>query len=214
MHSLNNNFKNFSRFIIAIDGPSATGKTTLSKALSDELNFPLLLTGKIYRAYAISLLSNNVDINNFNEILKCISEFKLKDLEQDLSSEQVAKYASIISSIPMVRKLADKFQLDFIEANPFSILEGRDIGTVICPDANLKIFLTASPEVRAKRRMNELNASGNYNEILEQIVARDKRDTERSISPLIAAKNAVIIDNSDISQKDQLEIVIGLLPKI
>lgn len=210
--SLSKNQK-ISRFIIAIDGPSATGKTTLSKALAKATNFPLLLTGKIYRAFAKILLDENITTDDISGIIKRLAYFDLSIMDKDLDNEQIAKTASIISSIPEVRKIADQLQFDFIKQNPEGILEGRDIGTVICPDADLKIFLTASAEVRAQRRLAESNNS-DYSEVLKQIMERDQRDSSRAISPLIPAQDAVIIDNSNLSQKQQLEKVLSLLPNI
>jgi cytidylate kinase len=198
-------------FIIAIDGPSATGKTTLSKALAKRTGFALLLTGKIYRAYAKILIEENVASDDLTKIIERIADFDLLVLDHNLEGEAIAKIASVISSYPEVRKLADQLQFDFIKKNPQAILEGRDIGTVICPDADLKIFLTATPEVRAKRRLAE-SGGGDYLEVLEQIIERDKRDSNRAISPLIPANDAIIIDNSELTQKDQLEKVLALLP--
>jgi cytidylate kinase len=202
------------RFIIAIDGPSSTGKTTLSKALSKQLNLPLLLTGKIYRAYAKHIMTHYIDPENPNDIATSIaSDFDLSLLSHNLDGEDIAKIASIISSIAQVRKLADQLQHDFIKKNPKAILEGRDIGTVICPDANVKIFLTATAEVRAQRRFRENPHETNYEMVLKQIIERDHRDSVRSISPLIPADDAIIIDNSNLSEKEQLTKVLFLLDK-
>lgn len=200
-----------SSFIIAIDGPSATGKTTLSKALAEKVNFPLLLTGKIYRAYASILIKEKIACDDINRIIDRLTGFELSLLEENLEGELLAKIASIISSYPEVRRLADWLQFDFIQDNPKAILEGRDIGTVICPDANLKIFLTAEPEVRARRRLAESN-NENYEQVLEQIIERDRRDSSREVSPLRPAPDAVIIDNSNLTQQEQLERVLSLLP--
>jgi len=199
------------RFIIAIDGPSATGKTTLSKALAQKIQFPLLLTGKIYRAFAKVIIERNIDTTDHSSIIPAIRCFDLASLEQNLDGEELAKTASIISSILEVRKYADQVQYDFIEQNHHAILEGRDIGTVICPDANLKIFLTASPEVRAQRRLSESHAGETYEQVRKQIIERDYRDANRDISPLIPASDAIIIDNSNLSPSEQLSKVLILL---
>ena len=200
------------RFIIAIDGPSATGKTTISKALAQRIKFPLLLTGKIYRAFAKRIIQSKIDSTDTRSIIAEINCFNLSSLEQNLDGEEIAKIASIISSIPEVRKCADQLQYDFMQQNHYAILEGRDIGTVICPKADLKIFLTASPEVRAQRRLGESQLGDNYEHILKQIIERDHRDATRNISPLIPAHDAIIIDNSNLSPSEQLDKVLALLP--
>ena len=206
----------YKKYIIAIDGPSGSGKTTLSKALASELGFPLLLTGKIYRLYAHQLIRQNIDLNNLNDVLITIKNLILKIPEdtRELDSEETAAIASKISSIPEVREIANQYQFDFIKNNNFAILEGRDIGTVICPDAELKIYLVSSPEIRAMRRYNELNDPlMTYEKILKDALARDLRDLNREFSPLKPAKDAVIIDNSKLLPQEQIRIVLNLLPK-
>ena len=200
---------------IAIDGPSGSGKSTISKLLSKKLGFINLDTGALYRALAYYLFKNNINYNceNFDEILKNV-DIKVihKDFVQHtyLNGEDVSDYirspeisliASKISSFPEVREYFLNFQRNFAECNNV-IMDGRDIGTVVLPNADLKIFLTASKESRAQRRYKQLTKDGKLNvsfrEIVDSISKRDYNDTHRTNSPLIPAKDALKFDNSDL----------------
>ena len=200
---------------IAIDGPSGSGKSTISKLLSKKLGFINLDTGALYRALAYYLFKNNINYNceNFDEILKNV-DIKVihKDFVQHtyLNGEDVSDYirspeisliASKISSFPEVREYFLNFQRNFAECNDV-IMDGRDIGTVVLPNADLKIFLTASKESRAQRRYKQLTKDGKLNvsfrEIVDSISKRDYNDTHRTNSPLIPAKDALKFDNSDL----------------
>ena len=200
---------------IAIDGPSGSGKSTISKLLSKKLGFINLDTGALYRALAYYLFKNNINYNceNFDEILKNV-DIKVihKDFVQHtyLNGEDVSDYirspeisliASKISSFPEVREYFLNFQRNFAECNEV-IMDGRDIGTVVLPNADLKIFLTASKESRAQRRYKQLTKDGKLNvsfrEIVDSISKRDYNDTHRTNSPLIPAKDALKFDNSDL----------------
>jgi cytidylate kinase len=206
--------RNFKRYVIAIDGPSGSGKTTLAKALAAKIGFEFLLTGKIYRAYAKRIIEHGVDTQDTGSILLAIHDFKLSELEQDLSSEAIANIASIISSNPQLREYANQYQKDFINKYKYVILEGRDIGTVICPDAELKIFLTAETIVRAQRRFNELHSNQvNLDNVIKSIRARDSRDSKRELAPLKTAADAIVIDNSNSSVEELVDRVLNLLPK-
>lgn len=200
---------------IAIDGPSGSGKSTISKLLSKKLGFINLDTGALYRALAYYLFKNNINYNceKFDEILKDV-DIKVihKDFVQHtyLNGEDVSDYirspeisliASKISSFPEVREYFLNFQRNFAECNNV-IMDGRDIGTVVLPNADLKIFLTASKESRAQRRYKQLTKDGKSNvsfrEIVDSISKRDYNDTHRTNSPLIPAKDALKFDNSDL----------------
>ncbi len=192
----------FSKFIITIDGPSASGKGTVAAKLAQILEIPFLPTGNIYRAFALNCLRNFADEEeilslNSDQIQKIALEIQTFNLlENELGRDDVAALASKLASQTEVRKSLFDFQRNFIKQNPKSILEGRDCGTVICPEADLKIFLTANAEVRAQRRFRQLPGS-NFEQILQDIKIRDERDSNRADSPLKPAFDAVVIDSSD-----------------
>lgn len=219
--------------VIAIDGPAASGKGTLAKQLAAELNYALLDTGKLYRAVGKLTLAMVVDARtaladqNFSVLAKKAALSlegeitKNKDFLNDpsLLSEEVASVASKVAVIPEVREALFNFQRSFAQNPPNgmagAILDGRDIGTVICPDAPIKFFVTASPEVRAKRRFDELvthNSSITYAQILKDVLMRDERDQNRKDAPLIAAEDSMVIDSSDLSATDVFRLAMdGIL---
>ena len=185
-----------SQTVIAIDGPAASGKGTISKAISKKLQFNYLDTGKLYRAVGAKYLAGYPPI-------AAAQTLNSKDLDKyDLQKQEIAQAASEIALIPEVRAALLEFQRKFSQKMPGSILDGRDIGTIVCPDAKIKIFLTASLEARAKRRYIELykhDQKISFKTILEQIRKRDERDQTRSSSPMIAATDAKIFDTSELS---------------
>ena len=192
--------------IIAIDGPAASGKGTVSKAISAKLQFNYLDTGKLYRAIGAKYLEGH-------EPISAAQNLNNNDLEKyDLQKPEIAQVASEIALIPEVRAALLEFQRNFSKKLPGAVLDGRDIGTVVCPEAKVKIFLTASLESRANRRYFELvkkNAKINLETILEQIRQRDERDRKRKSSPLIAAIDAKVIDTSELSIKEAVDKVLA-----
>ena len=201
---------------IAIDGTAGSGKGTLAKQLAKKLGFGCLDTGAIYRSVAYYMVENGVDLSKSKNIEKAIEkiDFKVvfenqngnkvqknilngKDLGDKIRTEQISLASSIVSQVKQVREFATKIQHEI--AGSFDVVvEGRDIGTVVLPNANYKFFLTASPEVRARRRLKQLNLpEDNFESVLEEIVERDRRDMTRALSPLKAAEDAVYIDNSN-----------------
>ena len=190
--------------VIAIDGPAASGKGTISKAISEKLQFNYLDTGKLYRAIGARYLEGYPPI-------VAAQSLDSKDLDKyDLQKQEIAQAASEIALIPEVRAALLKFQRDFSQKMPGAVLDGRDIGTIVCPDAKIKIFLTASLEARAKRRYIELYKNGqkiNFKTILEQIRERDERDQTRSSSPMVAASDAKIFDTSELSINEAVDEV-------
>ena len=197
-----------SQTVIAIDGPAASGKGTVSKVVSKKLRFNYLDTGKLYRAIGAKYLEGYQPI-------AAAKSLERNDLEKyDLQKPEIAQAASEIASIPEVRAALLKFQRNFSQKLPGAVLDGRDIGTVVCPDARIKIFLTASLEARAKRRYIELRKHDekiNFETIMEQIKGRDERDRTRSSSPMVAASDAKIFDTSELSINEAVDKVFSYI---
>ena len=193
-----------SQTVIAIDGPAASGKGTVSKVISKKLQFNYLDTGKLYRAIGAKYLEGYQPI-------AAAQILEINDLDKyDLQKPEIAQAASEIASIPEVRATLLEFQRNFSQKMPGAVLDGRDIGTVVCPDAKIKIFLTASLEARAKRRYVELykhDKKISFETILEQIRERDERDQTRRSSPMVAASDAKIFDTSKLSINEAVDKV-------
>jgi cytidylate kinase len=187
--------------IIAVDGPAASGKGTIAKALARHFGLPHMDTGLLYRAVALNLLEMGGDPESeFSAARACdIAQIDFDDPQ--LKSEAVGGIASRISAFPMVREHLLERQRLFAAQAGGAVLDGRDIGTVIAPDAHAKLFVTASAQVRARRRCNELRSMGlnvHYDDVLADIHARDQRDSGRAAAPLVPAPEAAIIDTSDL----------------
>lgn len=183
-------------FCVAIDGPAAAGKGTVSKAVATHFGFAHLDTGLLYRAVGAKVLSGM-------EPAAAAQALVPTDLTaRDLRTPEVAQAASRVAVVPEVRAALVQFQQDFAARDGGAVLDGRDIGTVICPTAEAKLYVTASANVRAKRRFDELLAKGmdvTLVDVLADVQARDTRDRERVEAPLVAAVDAVVIDTSDLS---------------
>jgi len=186
--------------IIAIDGPAASGKGTIAKRLAVRYGFRHLDTGLIYRAVAKALIDAKAPLDDHKRAAAAAATLDPTQFdEQALKSHAVGEAASRISVIPEVRAALINFQQEFAALPPGAVLDGRDIGTVIAPNAEVKIFVIATPEVRAKRRALELRGRGemvNEAEILADIVRRDERDTERAVAPLKPAADAHLLDTT------------------
>lgn len=194
--------------IIAIDGPSGAGKSTVAKLLSIELGFEYIDTGSMYRALAYKAYKNNKDINEKN-IADMLEDTKIEyignnifldgeNVDRLIRDETISKLASKVSAIKIVREKLVELQRKIAE-NKNVVLEGRDIGTVVFPNADFKFYITASIEERAKRRFEQLaanNITGNYESILTDMENRDKNDSTRLFSPLKMAEDAILIDTS------------------
>lgn len=199
--------------VIAVDGPAASGKGTIARALAKHFGLPHMDTGLLYRAVALNLWRWGGDPGNEFEALRACNELNLNPDDPELRSEPVSKIASIISAYPSVRSALLKRQRDFAEQDAGAVLDGRDIGTVIAPDADVKLFVTASPEVRAKRRLKELDLRGmtaHFDDVLADIRARDQRDSSRAAAPLRPATDAILLDTSHLDVEQSIAEAIRL----
>ena len=215
--------------IITIDGPSGVGKGTLAKNLSDELDWIVLDSGSLYRM--IGYLSLKNDTKDFSKISQKINKEEISfkflknnsnislflgqdNLSEFIRNEEVAKLASEFAVMPKVRDFLFKIQRSFIEKGKGLVADGRDMGTVLFPEAKYKFFITASAEERARRRENQLKESGlsvNIRILQERIEERDKKDSSRVISPLVPAEDAIVIDSSNIGIIELKEMVLKLI---
>jgi len=194
------------QFTVAIDGPAAAGKGTISRAVAQEFGFAYLDTGLLYRAVGAKVLTGA-------DPIKAAQDLQADDLNNsDLRTAAVAKEASRAAAIPEVREALINFQTSFAQQDRGTVLDGRDIGTVICPNADVKLFVTASAERRAERRHKELLARGaeiTLETVLEDVKTRDARDASRETAPMVAAKDAVLIDTSDMSIEQAIAAAIA-----
>lgn len=202
---------------IAIDGPSGSGKSSVAKAVAKRLGLLHLDTGGMYRTLGYKVIKDNLNLENIEEVLKNLDlkivnkKFFLdgEDVSEKIRSNEVSKIASKVSSIKSVREYMVNLQRE-ISSNNDVILDGRDIGTVVFPNAEVKIYLTASPEVRANRRYLE-DGSLSYEKILEDILKRDYDDSHREHSPLKVADGAKIIDTDNLNFEEVVEKIIGVI---
>ena len=213
---------------IAIDGPSGSGKSTLAKNLSKKLGFVYVDTGALYRTIGFYVRSKNVDPKDPIKVAELLPEIQLKlgyengtqqvylngeAMGDRIRTPEMSMYASAVSAIPAVRTFLLDTQRSIAEENDV-VMDGRDIGTVILPNANVKIFLTASNECRAMRRYEELKAKGietDYQSVLADMIQRDENDRNREIAPAVAAEDAVTVDNSGMSPDECSEAIIKLI---
>lgn len=190
-------------FTIAIDGPAASGKGTLARRVADYYHLNLLDTGLTYRAVAHALVTHGLPLDNVSAAETAARQVDLGRLDREiLSAHAVADGASKVAVFPGVRKILVEKQRAFAKTPPGAVLDGRDIGTVVCPDADVKLYVTASAEVRAARRLRDIEGRGgkaDLSEILADIVKRDERDMGRADSPLKPAEDAHLLDTSEMS---------------
>ena len=213
---------------IAIDGPSGSGKSTLAKAVAHELGIVYVDTGALYRTVGYHVYLNGKDPHNVQEVEALLSSINIElkyengaqkvilngeDLGDKIRMPEMSMYASAVSSIPAVRAFLLEMQKTLAKENSV-VMDGRDIGTVIIPDADLKIFLTASNETRAKRRTIELQSKGvnaKYEDVLSDMIERDRQDKTRDIAPAVPAEDAIFFDNSNMSVEESLKEIVRLL---
>ena len=213
---------------VAIDGPAGAGKSTMAKRLAEELGYRYVDTGAIYRTVAYFMDLWGVSPKDVDGVNRYIDELTIgieydeageqhmimngMDVTADIRTPEISQKASVISALPVVREMLLDMQRDVAKQYDV-VMDGRDIGTVVLPKATVKIFLTASPEVRAQRRTDELKAKGkkaDYQKILEQIKQRDYQDTHREIAPLKLARDSIKLDTSDMD----IEAVVAAMRKI
>jgi cytidylate kinase len=201
--------------IIAIDGPAASGKGTLGKRLAAHYGLRHLDTGLIYRAVAKTMLDSGHPLDDAARATAAARSLDPSRFDEAvLKAHALGAAASIVSAIPAVRAALVDLQRDFAATSPGAVLDGRDIGTVICPQADAKIFVTASPEVRARRRAVEMRAGGaavDDDEVLADIKRRDERDSNRAIAPLIAAADAVTLDTTALTIEDAVNAAVAIV---
>ena len=200
--------------VIAVDGPAASGKGTIARALAKHFDLPHMDTGMLYRAVALNLWRWGGDPGHEFEALKACDVAAVDPEDPELKSEAAGGIASRISAYPLVRAALIKRQRDFADQPGGAVLDGRDIGTVIAPDADAKLFVTASAEVRARRRVGELMTRGiaaHLADVLIDIKARDERDAGRETAPLKQATDADLLDTSDVTVDEAIAAAIKLV---
>ncbi len=200
--------------IIAVDGPAASGKGTIARALARHFALPYLDTGLLYRAVAATVLRDEQDPTQEADAVAATSFDDLLLADEWLRTDEVGKAASIVSAHPLVRAALLQRQKRFAAQPAGAILDGRDIGTVIAPDADAKLFVKATPMIRARRRHAELRKSGSgvsLDRVLADIRARDERDSKRTEAPLIAAPDAAVLDTSFLSIEAAVQKAIQLV---
>lgn len=200
--------------MIAVDGPAASGKGTIARALARHFDLPQMDTGLLYRAVALNLWRWGGDPSSEFEALRAADDLRLDADDPELRSEPVSKIASSVSAYPSVRAALLKRQQDFARQPGGAVLDGRDIGTVIAPQADVKLFVTASAEVRAERRMKELAGRGmnvHLAEVLADIHARDERDSTRAVAPLKQAADALLLDTSELTVEQAIAAAVRLV---
>lgn len=213
---------------IAIDGPSGSGKSTLAKALAEKLGYVYVDTGAIYRTVGLYAMQNNIDPHDEKALSEHFPDIGIrllwdkdgqkvflgeKDVSEDIRTPKASMYASAVSALPAVRAYLLGMQRKLAAENNV-IMDGRDIGTVVLPDANIKIFMSARPDIRAERRYKELIAKGKdvtLEEVYRDMAERDKNDRTRASCPCVPAKDAVLFDNSALSLEETLAEALSII---
>ncbi len=215
-------------FSVAIDGPAGAGKSSVARAAAKQLGFIYVDTGALYRAVALAAVRCGTDVHDAKSLEELLSSVRIslrfidgtqavfigdEDVSDSIRTPQVSMAASEVSAVPQVRAHLFDLQVNMAKTNNV-IMDGRDIGTVVLPNAQVKIFLTASAEVRAKRRVAQLEEKGervSYDSILSDIRKRDAQDTNREIAPLRPAEDAVLIDTSDCTFDESVEKILQVV---
>lgn len=213
---------------VAIDGPGGAGKSTSARAAAKELGFIYVDTGALYRAIGVNALRNNIDTRDVSAVAASLDGISVdlvfengeqkvllngEDVSTEIRTPPASMAASDVSAVPEVRAFLFDLQRDIASRNS-CIMDGRDIGTVVLPDAQVKIFLTASAEERAQRRFAELQAKGSsstYQQVLDELIERDYNDSHREIAPLKPAEDSVLLDTTGVSLEEQVEKIINII---
>ncbi|WP_341756621.1 MULTISPECIES: (d)CMP kinase [unclassified Candidatus Tisiphia] len=200
-------------FVVALDGPAASGKSTIGRMLAQKLNLTYFQSGIVYRSLALSCISQKIDLTDINRIIE-LSESTEYIQNSELDSEVVGNIASQVAVIPEVRNNLGVYLVKLIKTTPRIIMEGRDIGTVVAPSADLKIFIKANIVIRAKRRYKELQKKEGeclFDAVLKQLETRDKRDMERDIAPLTVSPGTLEIDTSYLSPEKVIDKIMEFI---
>ena len=213
---------------VAIDGPAGAGKSTIARRAAKEIGYIYVDTGALYRTIGLFMLEHGVEVSNQTAVCEQLSNVQVslafqsgeqrvilcgKDVSDEIRTAEVSMAASVVSAIPKVREFLFDLQKNIAKKNNV-IMDGRDIGTIVLPDAKIKIFLTASPEERAKRRYDEMLSKGmkaEYQEVLADLKIRDYNDSHRAIAPLVPAKDAVLVDTTDNNLEQSVARLIGII---
>ena len=221
-----------SKIIIAIDGYSACGKSTTAKSVAKQLGYIYVDSGAMYRAVTLYMLNNNIDLQNEREITQALNNIRIDfildssglpitqlndvEIEEEIREMRVSSNVSTVAAIPSVRRAMVKLQQQLGNAKGI-VMDGRDIGTVVFPSAELKIFMTAKPEIRAQRRKLEMEQKGvktSLEDVMQNLKERDHKDTTRADSPLRQADDAITLDNSFLNFDEQVSQIVVLANKI
>lgn len=215
---------------IAIDGPAGAGKSTIAQAVAKRLGFIHVDTGALYRTIGLYMIQNGIPLDNPNAISKILDNLKIDisykngeqrmllcgdDVSDSIRTPEVSMAASTVSAVPEVRAALLDLQKSFAAMNNV-VMDGRDIGTVVLPNAQIKIFLTASPDERANRRCLELEQKGipaNYNDVFEDLIQRDYQDSHRKIAPLKAAEDSIVLDTSEFTLQQSIDAALEIIDK-
>ncbi len=216
-------------FIVAVDGPAGSGKGTITKIVADRMNLVSIDTGAMYRCVALEMINKNIEIEELDKIKEILNEIKIelkresdipkvylngKDVSRDIRTEGVTKLVSPVSKIKEVRDKLTQWQRKMGQSQDI-IMEGRDIGTNVFPNANVKIYLDAKPEERAKRRFKQNQEEGitgmTYEEILENVKQRDFNDSHREIAPLKKADDAILVDSTELTIEQVVNRIIAII---
>ena len=218
-------------FKIAIDGPSGAGKSSIAKALAKRMGIVYVDTGALYRTIGYYVRSQRVDPKDGEGVTRLLPDIHIEvkyengtqcvylngeNLGDRIREPEISMYASAVSAIPTVREFLLETQRSIARTNSV-VMDGRDIGTVILPDADLKVFLTATPECRARRRFDELVAKGQsvrYEDVLNEMNERDRNDSTRATAPAVAAADAITFDNTGLGLEETVEKIISMIPEI
>lgn len=203
--------------IIAIDGPAASGKGTLARRLAEHFNLRHLDTGLTYRAVAAALLAKGLPLGDEAIAIEIAHHLDLAKMDKSvLSSHEIGEAASRIAVLGGLREELVRLQKDFAAVPPGAVLDGRDIGTVVCPDATVKLFVTASAEARAKRRTDEMLSKGQeaeYASVLSDLKRRDERDSQRTVAPMKQAEDAHLLDTTEMDIETAFQAAVDIVSK-